>query len=112
MSIFAHFRPRPGLGRRLRFKTSPSAPVVVAVLHIRPYLDNIYERIAENPDITVQGLSDLFVADSGQFFDREQLRATTARLKKRHAISKRGSKSSTAISVFLARRVSLTHQTI
>jgi len=51
-------------------------------------LDNIYERIAENPNITVQGLSDPFVADYGQFFDVEQLRAATARLKKRHAIFK------------------------
>ena len=36
----------------------------------------------------MQGLSDLFVADHGKFFDREQFRAATARLKRRHAIFK------------------------
>ncbi len=36
----------------------------------------------------MQGLSDLFVADYGKFFDVEQLRAATARLKRRHAIFK------------------------
>ena len=81
-------RPRPGLGRRLRAKTSPDAPVVVAVLHISPYLDKIYEHISENPNITVQGLSDYFVAGYGKFFDAEQLRAATARLKRRYAIFK------------------------
>ena len=88
MCSFALLRPRPGLGRRLRAKTSPDAPVVVAVLHISPYLDKIYEHISENPSITVQGLSDYFVADYGKFFDVEQLRAATARLKRRHAIFK------------------------
>ena len=36
----------------------------------------------------MQGLSDFFVADYGKFFDAEQLRAATARLKRRHAIFK------------------------
>ncbi len=37
MFAVASLRPRPGLGRRLRTKTSPGAPVVVHVLHISPY---------------------------------------------------------------------------
>ena len=61
---------------------------LAAVLHISPYLDKLYEAISENPSITVQGLSDLFVADHGKFFDVEQLRVATSRLKRRHAIFK------------------------
>ena len=68
MFAFATLRPRPGLGRRLRTKTSPGAPVVVVVLHIRPYLDKIYEHISGNPNIAMQGLSDYFVAQYGTFF--------------------------------------------
>jgi hypothetical protein len=80
---------RPGLGRRLRAKTYPYAPVVVAEVHISPYyLDKIYEHISENPSITVQGLSEYFLADHGKFFDVEQFRAATTRLKRRHAIFK------------------------
>ena len=66
----------------------PSAAALVATLHISPYLDKLYETISENPSITVQGLSDLFVADYGKFFDVEQLRVATSRLKRRHAIFK------------------------
>ena len=66
----------------------PGAAATVAVLHISPYLDKLYTAISENPSITVQGLSDLFVADYGKFFDVEQLRAATSRLKRRHAIFK------------------------
>ena len=88
MFLFSSLWPRPGLGRRLRSKTSPGAAAVVAVLHISPYLDKLYEAISENPSITVQGLSDVFVAEYGQFFDVEQLRAATSRLKRRHAIFK------------------------
>ena len=90
-TMYSHelLRPRPGLGRRLRAKTSPDAPVVVAVLHISPYyLDKIYEHISENPSITVQGLSEYFLAGHGKFFDVEQFRAATTRLKRRHAIFK------------------------
>ena len=88
MLLFSLLWPRPGLGRRLRSKTSPGAAAVVAVLHISPCLDKLYEAISENPSITMQGLSDLFVADYGKFFDVEQLRAATSRLKRRHAIFK------------------------
>ena len=35
----------------------------------------------------MQGLSDVFVADYGSFFDVEQLRAVDSRLKRRHAIA-------------------------
>ena len=66
----------------------PGAAALVAVLHISPYLDKLYEAISANPSITVRGLSDLFVADYGQFFDVEQLRVATSRLKRRHAIFK------------------------
>ena len=88
MFSFTSLRPRPGLGRRLRIETSPGAPAVVAVLHVKPYLDQIYEHISENPSIIVQGLSDYFVAQYGKFFDVEQLRAATSRLRRRQAISK------------------------
>jgi hypothetical protein len=88
MFAYASLRPRPGLGKRLRTKTSPDAPVVAVAPHIKPYLDKLYEQIAENPSITVQGLSDLFVSKYGKFFDVVQLRAATARLKRRHAIFK------------------------
>ena len=50
----------------------------VAVLHISPYLDKLYDAISENPSITVQGLSDLFVADYGKFFDLDELREATS----------------------------------
>ena len=33
---FALLGPRPGVGKRLRARTSPDAPVVAAVLHISP----------------------------------------------------------------------------
>ena len=88
MFAYASLRPRPGLGKRLRTKTSPDAPVVAVAPHIKPYLDKLYEQIAENPSITVQGLSDLFVSKYGNLFDVVQLRAATARLKRRHAIFK------------------------
>ena len=67
----------------------PGAAAVVAVLHISTYLDRLYEAISENPSITVQGLSDPFVADYGQFFDVEQLRVATSRLKRRHSMARR-----------------------
>ena len=88
MLLFATFAKRPGLGKRLRSKTVPGAAGLAAVFHISPYLDKLYEAISENPSITVQGLSDLFVADYGKFFDVEQLRVATSRLKRRHAIFK------------------------
>ena len=46
--------------RRLRKKTPPAA---AAVTHIPPHLDTLYKEIAENPSITVQGLSKLFVSN-------------------------------------------------
>ena len=86
MLLFATFAKRPGLGKRLRSKTVPGAAGLAAVLHISPYLDILFKAISENPSITAQGLSDLFVADYGKFFDVEQLRVATSRLKRRHAI--------------------------
>ena len=83
-SLLRHIK-RQGLGRRLHKKTSPP---VAAVPHITPYLDKLYEEIANNPSITVQGLSELFLSEYGKFFDVEQLRAATSRLKRRHAIFK------------------------
>ena len=69
MLRFSLLLPRLGLVKRLRSKTVPGAAAAVAILHISPFLDELYEAISENPSITVQGLSDLFVADYGKFFD-------------------------------------------
>ena len=63
MSLFMWFLPRQGLGRRLRFKTSHDAPIVVTVVDLSPYLDLLYVRIADDPRITVQRLSAYFVAE-------------------------------------------------
>ena len=86
MRTFMGYAPRCGLGRRLRIKTSPTAPLVVNSSDLGPYLNVLYKRIADDPKATVQGLSDIFVASIGKFFYRPLLTAVTARLKRRHAI--------------------------
>ena len=72
--------------RRLRKKTAMAAPLVVHSNDLGPYLNVLYKRIADDPEATVQGLSDIFVASIGRFFFRPLLTAATARLKRRHAI--------------------------
>ena len=84
----------------------------MAVLQILPYLDELYKRIGENLSITVQGLSDLFVANYGKVFDVEQLRVATTRLRKGTLFLKRGNRSSTWILVFAMRRVLLSPRAI
>ena len=68
MSAYMGYVPRCGLGRRLRMKTSPAAPLVVHSSDLCPYLNVLYKRLADDPEATVQGLSDIFVASIGQFF--------------------------------------------
>ena len=86
MMEFMFLVPRQGLGRRLRTKTSPHAPIVVSVVDLAPYLDQLYSLIADDPRSTVQRLSDYFVAEHCKFFDPIALKETIARLKRRHAI--------------------------
>ena len=86
MLLFMWLLPRQGLGRRLRTKTSPDAPIVVSVGNLTPYLDQLYSRIADGPSSTVQRLSAYFVFEHSKFFDPIALKATIARLKRRHAI--------------------------
>ena len=86
MMEFMLFVPRQGLGRRLRTKTSPNAPIVVSVVDLAPYLDQLYSLIADDPRSTVQRLSDYFVAEHCKIFDPIALKETIARLKRRHAI--------------------------
>ena len=86
MDAYMGLRPRCELARRLHMKTSPPALHVVHSQDLSPYLDVLYKRIAADPDATVQGLSDIFVASIGKFFFRPLLTAATARLKRRHAI--------------------------
>ena len=78
--------PRVGVGRRLYTKTSPAGPIIVNVIDLTPYLDQLYLRIAEEPNTTVQKLSAYFVADHGRFFDPIALKETIVRFKRRHAI--------------------------
>ena len=50
-----------GVGLRLRTKTSPPGPMIVNVADLSPYLDQLYVRIAEEPSITSQRLSDFLL---------------------------------------------------
>ena len=86
MSTYMSMLPQPGLGRRLRFKTSHDASIVVAVVDFSPYLDLLYAHIADEPNITVKKLSAYFVADHCKFCDPIALKETIVRLKRRHAI--------------------------
>ena len=75
-----------GVSRRLRTKTTPTGPIVDTVVDLRPYLDELYVRIAEEPTNTWQRLSADFVYDHCKDFDRIALKEAIARLKRRHAI--------------------------
>ena len=86
MSAYMSLLPRAGLGRRLYTKTSATAPIVVKVVDLTPYLDTLYSRIAEEPSLTGPKLSAYFVADHCKFFDPIALKEAIVRLKRRHAI--------------------------
>ena len=66
--------PRVGIGWRLFTKTSATGPISVKAVDVSPYLDTLYLRIAEEPNITVQRLSEYFVADHCKFFDQIALK--------------------------------------
>ena len=86
MSAYMSLLPRAGLGRRLYTKTSATAPIVVKVVDLTPYLDTLYSQIAEEPTITVETLAAYFVADHCKFFDPISLKEAIVRCKRRHAI--------------------------
>ena len=67
MRTYVLMLPRVGLGRRLHKKTSATAPIIVNVVDLSRYLDTLYLRIAEEPNITLQRLSAYFVADHCKF---------------------------------------------
>ena len=69
MRAFMSLLPTAGVGRRLHTKTSPTGPIIVKVVDLSPYLDQLYVRIAEEPSITLQRLSAYFVADRCKFFN-------------------------------------------
>ena len=77
MSALMLMLPRVGLGRRLYTKTSPTGPITVRVLGLRPYLDTLYLRIAEEPSITPPKLSAYFVVGHCMFFDPIALKEAT-----------------------------------
>ena len=86
MGEFMGFCPRQGLGRRLQTKTSPHAPIVVSVVDLTPYLDELYSLIADDPSSTVQRLSAYCVAEKFKFFKPTALKKAIARLNRRHVI--------------------------
>ena len=85
MSAYMSMLPRVGIGRRLHTKTSPTGPVIVNVVDLTTYLDELYLRIAEEHSTTVQKLSAYFVADHCKFVDPIALKDAVRRLKRRHA---------------------------
>lgn len=59
---------RHSLEQRLRTKTSHAAHIIVSIINLNRYLNQLYSLIADNLQKTTQRLSAYFVAEHCKFF--------------------------------------------
>ena len=85
MSAYMLMLPRVGVGRRLYTKTSPVGIIIVKAMDLTPYLNQLYLRIAEEPNASVEKLTAYLIADHCRFCDPMVLKQTIVRFKRRHA---------------------------